>query len=218
VYIGRMTPDPTTTPTPDLPPPDLPPNAPGRRIGLFGGSFDPPHAGHRLASLTALEKLGLDAVWWLVTPGNPLKDVSGLPGLATRIAAAKALAGDPRIAVTGVEQQLGTRYTVDTVAALQALCPGVRFVLIVGADVLAELPRWHDWRRLMRLVPLAVIDRPGYAAAALSGEAATAFASARLPESEAPRLADRAPPAWVFLEGAVSDLSSTALRRAERRT
>lgn len=194
---------------------ELPPHAPGQRIGLFGGSFDPPHEGHRLASLTALERLRLDAVWWLVTPGNPLKDVSALPDLAMRVAAAATLAGDPRIAVTGIEQRLGTRYTVDTVAALRALCPGVRFVLIVGADVFAEFSRWKAWERLMRLVPLAVVDRPGYAEAALAGQAATAFAAARLAESDAGALADRPPPVWVFLPGPVSSLSSTELRQAE---
>ncbi len=196
---------------------DLPPHAPGQKIGLFGGSFDPPHEGHRLASLEAMERLGLDAVWWLVTPGNPLKDVSALPDLESRVAAAGRFAGDPRIAVTGVERQLGTRYTVDTVAALQALCPGVRFVLIVGADVLAELSRWKDWDRLLHLVPVAVVDRPGFAEAALSGEAAEKFATVRLPEGEAASLAERTPPAWVFLAGAVSPLSSTALRRARGR-
>jgi nicotinate-nucleotide adenylyltransferase len=206
-----------TNTEPQAGPADLPPHAPGQKIGLFGGSFDPPHAGHRLASLRALEKLGLDAVWWLVTPGNPLKDVSGLPGLEKRVSAAKGLADDPRIAVTGVEQKLRTRYTVDTVAALQALCPRVSFVLIVGADVLAELSRWKDWDRLMRLVPVAVVDRPGYDDAALSGEAAERFASARVPESEAASLAGMTPPAWVFLPGALSPLSSTALRRAQGR-
>jgi nicotinate-nucleotide adenylyltransferase len=222
VYIRRMTTSPPTGSEAQQSPAatgaaDLPAHAPGGRIGLFGGSFDPPHEGHRLASLAALERLGLDAVWRLVTPGNPLKDVSGLPDLEARVQAAKELAGDPRIAVTGIERRLGTRYTVDTVAALQGLCPGVRFVLIVGADVLAELPRWKDWERLMRLVPLAVVDRPGYAEAALHGEAAADFAAARIAGADAASLADRAPPAWVFLEGTVSALSSTALRRAAGR-
>jgi nicotinate-nucleotide adenylyltransferase len=190
----------------------LPPHAAGERIGLFGGSFNPPHDGHRLASLTALERLGLDRVWWLVTPGNPLKDVSELPSLGERVAAAQAIARDKRIVVTGVEASLGTRYTVDTVSALQKACPAVHFVLIFGADIFAELPLWRDWRRLMGLVPLAIVDRPGYAEAALAGAVAQEFADARVLETEAARLPEAKPPAWVFLHGKLSPLSSTLLR------
>ena len=186
------------------------------RIGLFGGSFNPPHEGHRLASLTALKRLGLDRVWWIVTPGNPLKETGGLPGLATRMAAVRRVADHPRIAVTGIEAAIGTRYTVATVAYLMRRCPGVRFVWIMGADNLLQLPRWRRWRELVDLVPVAVIDRPGSTWAALGGRAGSVLSRHRLGEHEARLLPDKAAPAFVFLHGPRSPVSSTALRHAGR--
>jgi nicotinate-nucleotide adenylyltransferase len=190
-------------------------HARGMRIGLFGGTFDPPHAAHRAACLLAMHRLGLDRVWWLVTPGNPLKDTRGLTSLEERIAAAKALAHHPRIDVTGVEAEIKTRYTYDTISRLVALCPGVKFVWIMGADNLRHFHRWQRWRAIADLVPIAVVDRVGPSLYASAGVAGQALGWARLPESAARSLADRKPPAWVYLHGLKSPLSSTALR-AER--
>ncbi len=192
----------------------LPPWSPGLRIGLFGGSFDPPHEGHRLASLTALKRLGLDRVWWLVTPGNPLKETRGLPAIAARVSAARIVAHDPRIAVTGIEAAIRTRYSVDAVAYLKRRCPGVGFVWIVGADLLPQLPRWRRWRALVDLVPIAAVDRPGASSRATLGHAAAALARWRVPEHEARTLPRRPAPAFVFLHGPRSAASSTALRAA----
>ncbi len=183
------------------------------KIGLFGGSFNPPHEAHRAASLLALKKLGLDRVWWLVTPGNPLKNNARLPPLDQRIKAARKLAASPRIDVTGVEAELGTKYTFDTVTRLQQRRPGVDFVFIVGADNLAHFHRWERWRSLLRAVPLAVIDRPEYELSSLAAPAAVAFASSRVAESRAQSLARQQAPAWTFLRGLKSELSSTALRK-----
>ena len=195
----------------------LPLHAGGLAIGLFGGTFDPPHAAHRSACLLALRRLGLDRVWWLVTPGNPLKDTRGLAPLAKRIAAAKALARHPRIDVTGVEADMKTRYTYDTIRALRARAPGVRFVWIMGADNLRSFHRWQKWRAIAGLVPIAVVDRLGPSLYAAAGPAGQALRRARIPESAARTLPRRKPPAWVFLHGLKSPLSSTALR-ASRRT
>ena len=194
----------------------IPPWSPGMRIGLFGGSFNPPHDGHRLASETALRRLGLDRVWWLVTPGNPLKPTGGLAPLAARIGAARAVAHHPRIAVTGVEALIGTRYTVDTVAFLKRRCPGVHFVWIMGADNLRQLPRWRRWRELVDLVPIAVVDRPGSTWRALGGPAATVLSRRRVPEHGAKGLPSAPAPAFVYLHGPLSQASSTALRQAGR--
>jgi nicotinate-nucleotide adenylyltransferase len=196
----------TTTPV------TLPPHARGMRIGLFGGTFDPPHAAHRAACLLAMRRLGLDRVWWLVTPGNPLKDTRGLAPLAERIAAARALAHHPRIDVTDLESQLGSHYTFQTVSYLARRCAGVRFVWIMGADNLRSFHRWQRWRDIAALVPIVIVDRLGpslYAAAAAAGHA---FAYARLPETAAKALPERKPPAWIYLHGLKSPLSSTALR------
>lgn len=191
----------------------LPPHAPGLRIGLFGGSFNPAHAGHRMASLTALRRLQLDRVWWLVTPGNPLKDNHALPPLRQRIATARTLAGHGRIQITGIEARLRTRYTADTLRALKRRCPGVRFVWIMGSDNLASFHRWNEWRTIARMMPIAVIDRPGSTHRAVASPAANWLARWRLPENQAAALPLHGPPAWIFLHGKRSDLSSTYLRQ-----
>lgn len=192
----------------------LPPHAPGMRIGLFGGSFNPPHEGHLHVGRMALARLQLDRLWWLVTPGNPLKERHGLASLEERLEAARRLARHPRITVTDVEAQLGVRYTIDTIRQLRARCPTVRFVWIMGADSLANFHRWGHWREIAGLVPMAVIDRPGLTLKALHSPAAHALAGYRIRESAAPTLAARKPPAWVFLHGPRSNLSSTAIRAA----
>lgn len=193
----------------------LPPVRPGQRIGLFGGSFDPPHAGHRAVSLEALKRLRLDAVWWLVSPQNPLKPHAPAD-LARRVAAARVLAADPRIKVTGIEAALATTYTADTLRRLQARLPGVKLVWMMGADNLASFHRWRDWDQIAGAVPIAVFNRPGLALRALAGPAARTFARSRIPERAAPLLADMVPPAWVFLSSPHVPLSSSALRaRAE---
>jgi nicotinate-nucleotide adenylyltransferase len=184
------------------------------RIGLFGGSFNPPHRGHVHASELALKRIGLDRIWWLVTPGNPLKETRGLAPLKARVAAARALARDPRILVTGLEAEIGTRYTFDTVLYLRRRCPGVRFVWIMGADILAQLHLWQRWREIAGLVPLVVIDRPGQTSPTLSTPAARWLGAHRIPETEAALLPDTDAPAFVFLHGPRIDISSTLLRRA----
>lgn len=194
----------------------LPQANPGMRIGLYGGSFNPAHAGHRHVSLMGLRRLGLDRVWWLVTPGNPLKDTGELATTAARICEAKRIAGDPRIDVTAFEEAIGARYTVDTLAFLKRRYPRVRFVWIMGADNLAGFHRWRGWREIARMMPIAVIDRPGWTLKAMGSRGATGLASRRIPEAEALALPDLEPPAWVFLHGPRSHLSSTALRRMRR--
>ena len=190
----------------------LPPHAPGMRIGLFGGTFDPPHLAHLGASLLAMKRLQLDRVWWLVTPGNPLKDTRGLRPLAERMAQARALSNHPRIDVTGIEAVINTRYTFDTLEFLVRRCPGVRFVWVMGADNLRSFYRWQNWRGIANLMPMAVVDRMGSSLYATGGRAALALARYRLPERFAPELAERPAPAWLYLHGLKSPLSSTALR------
>lgn len=189
----------------------------GLRVGLFGGSFNPAHGAHLAASLLAMRRLGLDRVWWLVTPGNPLKDNRALPPLEARVALARAVARHPRIDVTGFEADLGVRYTYETVAFLVRRLPQVRFVWIMGADNLARFDRWQRWRAIADLVPIAVVDRMGNSLAATASCAAQALARYRLDEREAPLLAGLDPPAWVFLHGLKSPLSSTGIRAAQAR-
>jgi len=197
--------------------PPLPRHAPGMRIGLFGGSFNPPHAGHRLVTLTALRRLGLDRVWWIVTPGNPLKDARGLAPQAERIAAAQRLMPEPMVDVTGFEAAIGTRYTLDTLRYLKRRCPGVRFVWIMGADNLAQFHRWQGWREIAALMPVAVIDRPGATLTATASRAAHAFERWRIPARQifvAPQRLGKPLPRWTFVHGPRSALSSSALRRS----
>jgi len=193
----------------------LPPVAPGLRIGLLGGSFNPPHAAHRAISLFTMKRLKLDRVWWLVSPGNPLKDTSALHELNARAAAAEALADDPRIAVTCLEAVIGTRYTADTIAYLRRRCADVRFVWIMGADNLAQFHRWKQWRQIAEQVPIAVIDRSPPGIRALASPAAQALAPYRVRERHAGRLAALEAPAWTFLTGLKLELSSTALRNRD---
>ncbi|MCK0197870.1 nicotinate-nucleotide adenylyltransferase [Ancylobacter sp. 6x-1] len=192
--------------------PRFPAVTPGFRIGLYGGSFNPAHEAHRQVSLLALRRLGLDQVWWLASPGNPLKDNSALPSLRERLALAGAVSRHPALLPTGIEVRLGTRYTRDTVAALVRRYPQVRFVWVMGADNLAGFHRWQRWRDIAGLVPIAVVDRPGATFPAMAARAAHALARWRIPERDASTLADRRPPAWVFLHGLKSPLSSTLIR------
>jgi nicotinate-nucleotide adenylyltransferase len=193
----------------------LPPHADGMRIGLLGGSFNPPHQAHRAISLFALKRLKLDRVWWLVTPGNPLKDNGGLHALAERAEAARKLAADPRIDISCLESVIGTRYTADTINYLRKRASRVRFVWIMGADNLAQFHRWQNWQRIARQVPIAIVDRPPQSFRGLTAPAAQSLARYRLPETDAAKLADRRPPAWVFLTGLKSSLSSTGLRNPD---
>ncbi len=193
----------------------LPPHAPGMRIGLLGGSFNPPHMAHRAISLFAMKRLQLDRVWWLVSPGNPLKDTRALTQLQQRVAAARELADDPRIEVSCLEAVIGTRYTADTISYLRRRCADVRFVWIMGADNLAQFHRWKNWQLIAGEVPIAVIDRAPQSIRALASPAAQAMAPYRLGEQHAGRLALKRPPAWVFLTGLKLKLSSTALRNLD---
>jgi len=190
----------------------LPPHPPGLRVGLFGGSFNPPHDGHRDSSLLALRRLRLDKIWWLVSPGNPLKDARELAPFAARVTAARKLARHPRIEITTLEAAIGTTYTFETISYLKRRCRGVHFVWLMGADNLSGFHCWKRWREIAQLVPIAVIDRPGSTLKAMNSRAAQALAPYRLDESRAACLAEAAPPAFMFLHGPRSDLSSTALR------
>jgi nicotinate-nucleotide adenylyltransferase len=195
----------------------LPPHGPGMRIGLLGGSFNPPHDAHRAISLYAMKRLQLDRVWWIVTPGNPLKDTKQLPPLEQRIEECVRLADHPRIDVTGFEAVIGTKYTCDTIAWLMREAPETRFVWLMGADNLKDFHRWKNWREIFMMLPIAVADRGGLSLRAGSGAAAMTFARARIPETKASLLPTLPPPAWVYLHGVKSDLSSTRLRQERER-
>jgi len=180
-------------------------------IGLLGGSFDPAHEGHCHITREALKRFRLDRVWWLVSPGNPLKTVHPDP-LAKRLARARALMRHPRVVVTDIEARLGTRYTAATVAQLQALYPGVRFVWLMGADNLVQFHRWERWQWLMRHVPIGVLARPGAGLAARLSRAARSYAWARVPAGEAGTLGRLLPPAWYMANAPLMKQSSSAIR------
>ena len=186
---------------------------PGQRVGIMGGSFNPPHEGHVRVAETALRRLRLDQVWWLVTPGNPLKPNGGLPPLASRIAAVDRLIRDPRMKATGFEAALGSAFTVDTVSFLVRRHPGVRFVWLMGGDGLASFHRWRLWRRIAASMPMAVVDRPGFRLKAMASPAAHALARRFQPEQRAANLSrQRSSPMWTFLSTRLSPLSSTEIR------
>ena len=190
----------------------LPMVSPRMRIGLLGGSFNPAHAGHVEISLTALKRLGLDQVWWVVTPGNPLKRSSKLLGVSQRVEAAKKIANHPRIAVTGFPGEKGPPYTVDLLTELKRRHPAVSFVWLMGADNLAEFHRWRSWQRIFETAPIAVLDRPGFRLKARASQAATRFQEFHVDESDAQGLARMTPPAWTIITHRLSPLSSTAIR------
>jgi nicotinate-nucleotide adenylyltransferase len=191
---------------------ELPPSGAGMRIGLFGGSFNPIHEGHRLVIEETMRRLGLDAVWVLVTPGNPLKNHNDLAPLADRVLAARALLDNPRVRVTGFEAAQGFTYSWQTIRYLTGAMPDRRFVWIMGADNLVDFNRWERWRDIAAMVPLAIYVRPGSSRRAPVSMAATALARWRIDEEDAPILAGLAPPAWVYLHGRQSPLSSSAIR------
>lgn len=187
----------------------LPGPARGLAIGLFGGSFNPAHAGHLMVAETALRRLRLDAVWFIVARGNPLKSDHG--DFGKRFASASQLARSPRLHVSDMEERLGLTYSIDTIRKLQSSAPDARFVWIMGADNLHGFHRWKDWQDIAARLPVAVIARPG-ARISRSSAFARKFARARIPEALAPTLARRAAPAWVYLRVRENSVSSTALR------
>ncbi len=195
--------------------PGFPIAQPGMCIGLLGGSFDPAHEGHVHVSRIAKRRFRLDRVWWLVSPGNPLKSRGPAP-LAERIRTARRMLRDPDIVVTDIEARLDMRLTVDTVAALRALYPGVRFVWLMGSDNLVQFDRWDRWQDIAGMVPIGVLARPGTRIAARHSRAARIMQPWRLPPSQAGTLALRTPPAWVLINLPMSAQSSTAIRAARQ--
>jgi nicotinate-nucleotide adenylyltransferase len=193
----------------------LPIAPPGLRVGLLGGSFDPAHEGHALITRRAMAALGLDRVWWLLSPGNPLK-TQGPADMDRRMAAARKVMRHPRVDITDIETRLGARFTADTIARLQAAYPGVRFVWLMGADNLASFHLWDRWQTIARSVPMAVIARPGAQVEAGLSPAARRFARCRIAPDQARALPFAAPPAWTLLTGPMLARSSSQIRAAGR--
>ena len=186
-----------------------------KRIGLLGGSFNPAHGGHRAISLSAIRALGLDEVWWLVSPGNPLKPAAGMAPRAARLASAQRMARHAPIRATAIEARLGTRYTADTVRALRRRYPRARFIWLMGADNLAQFHRWRDWRGIARAVPIAVVARPGYMRDALTGPAMAWFRRWEHRPDQARRWTTWRLPALVRLRFRLDPSSATSLRAAD---
>lgn len=185
----------------------------GQVVGLLGGSFDPPHGGHAHITRAALKRFGLDQVWWLVSPGNPLKARPPAP-LARRLEAGQRLMQHPKVRVTGIEARLGTRYTARTIIALQRLYPHVRFVWLMGADNLVQFHQWQEWEEIMARVPIGVLARPGDRLAARLSRAGRQYRWAKVPRHLAQGLGRMHAPAWCFLNLPMDDISSTELRAA----
>ena len=186
---------------------------PGAVVGLLGGSFDPAHAGHVHITREALKRFGLDQVWWLVSPGNPLKERGPAP-LARRLAHARSIMQHPRVVVTDLEARLGTRYTAETLRRMQAIYPGVGFVWLMGADNLAQFHQWQAWRQIAAAVPLGVIARPGDRISACRSPAAQILSDARLSGRAATLLGRAEAPAWCFVNVPMVPHSSSAIRTA----
>lgn len=185
---------------------------PGARIGLFGGSFDPPHEGHLHVARTAKRSLGLHQVWWLISPQNPLKPNAPAHDFDRRLHAVEALAKDPGMFVSDIERRWDLAYTADTVRTIKARWPGVRFVWIMGADSMASLHRWRDWTKIITGIPIVIVARPGTAYAARFSRAAQRYASARVDEKDARALPDLPAPAWTYLTAPLNAASSSAIR------
>lgn len=188
------------------------------RVGLLGGSFNPAHEGHREISLLALKRLQLDAVWWLVSPGNPLKDAADYAPYEERLRTARKLSDHPRIIVSNFEERKGLQYTVDTLETLRALWPQIDFVWLMGADSLASFHRWRDWKKIASLAPIAIFNRPGYETAWRTAPAAQELAAFRLEENDAAGLSGAEPPAWLFIAEPQNAQSSTAIRARAKRS
>ncbi|WP_244480401.1 nicotinate-nucleotide adenylyltransferase [Rhizobium sp. Root1220] len=185
----------------------------GLVVGLFGGSFNPPHQGHALVAEIAIKRLALDQLWWMVTPGNPLKERNDLLPLAERVSLSERLAKHPAIKVTAFERDFGTSFTANTLARVKTRNPHVHFIWIMGADSLKSFHRWQKWQDIARTFPIAVIDRPGSTLSFLSSKMAKTFDFARVDEDDSRALWKRQAPAWTFIHGPRSGLSSTLIRR-----
>ncbi|MBO0663250.1 nicotinate-nucleotide adenylyltransferase [Jiella flava] len=190
----------------------MPPGHRGMCVGLFGGSFNPPHDGHRLVAETAMRRLGLTRLWWIVSPGNPLKDHGVLAPIDERLDRVRALASRTRTDVTAFEARFRVRYTADTLAIVRQRRSDLRLVWVMGADSMATFHRWQEWRWIAENVPIAVVDRPNITFAALASPFARRYAFARVPQHEASSLPYRPAPAWTFLFGPRNAMSSTKLR------
>ncbi|MCC7426215.1 MAG: nicotinate-nucleotide adenylyltransferase [Alphaproteobacteria bacterium] len=189
------------------------------RVGILGGSFNPAHEGHRQLSLMALRRLRLSAVWWLVSPQNPLKPVAGMAPLSERLASARAaIGGHPRLVASAIEAAWGVRYTIDTIRRLRQRFPRLRFVLLLGADNLRQLPRWRRWREIVMRVSIATHPRPSYNYKSLASQAAGRLRRSRRREREAAVLAEMAPPAWLFLVAPQHAASASGIRAARVRS
>lgn len=189
---------------------------PARRIGVLGGSFNPAHEGHRHISLLGLKRLRLDEVWWMVTPQNPLKSTREMAPFEERVRAATQAARHPRIRVTDIERRFGTQHTADTLALLLTRFPKCRFVWLMGADNLQQISDWKDWRRIFRLMPIAVFSRPPYSKAALMARSARVFAESRVAEPLARKVVTMQPPAWVFMHTPPHAGSATRIRARQK--
>jgi len=185
---------------------------PNLRVGLLGGSFNPAHEGHVHISEVALKRLGLDQIWWLVSPQNPLKSSRHMAPLQDRVAQAKKIVRNPHIKVTDIESKLGTQFTANTLTQLTRRYSSARFIWIMGADNLIQLPKWKNWNTIMNTVPVAVIDRPGSVIKAQLGHAATRYSATRLSDDDAPLLAFLRPPVWTVVHSRLNPVSATALR------
>lgn len=187
-----------------------------QKIGLLGGSFNPAHEGHRQISLAALRLLNLDQIWWLVSPQNPLKSSKGMAEFEERLKAAKKVARHPRIYVSDFEARINEQRTSRTIAALKVTYPQHKFVWLMGADNMVQLPEWQQWQRIMETVPVAIFNRPGHTYKALNGKVASMYRKRRVPNSfhgdYRRQLADLPPPAWAFIPETVINLSSTQIR------